>query len=92
MLGALIADIGAGSGYFTRRLATAALVLAYSRRLYFQFYPRFTRFECKVFLDEGVAYHDGACQRCMIDNTHVVVLHGTGRAMVPGRASRPIGT
>lgn len=66
-----------------RRVQTAALVLAYSRRLFFQFYPRFTRFECKVFLDEGVAYHDGACQRCMIDNTHVVVLHGTGRNMVP---------
>jgi transposase len=65
------------------RLQTAALVLAYSRRLYFQFYPRFTRFECKVFLDEGVAYHGGACERCMIDNTHVVVLHGSGRAMVP---------
>lgn len=66
-----------------RRVNTAALVLAYSRRLFFQFYPRFTRFDCKVFLDEGVAYHDGACQRCMIDNTHVVVLHGTGRDMVP---------
>ncbi|HVH39312.1 MAG TPA: helix-turn-helix domain-containing protein [Gemmatimonadaceae bacterium] len=66
-----------------RRVQTAALVLAYSRRLFFQFYPRFSRFECKVFLDEGVAYHDGACQRCMIDNTHVVVLHGTGRHMVP---------
>lgn len=66
-----------------RRVQTAALVLAYSRRLCFQFYPRFTRFECKVFLDEGVAYHHGACRRCMIDNTHVVVLHGTGRHMVP---------
>jgi len=66
-----------------RRLQTASLVLAYSRRLFFQFYPRFRRFECKVFLDQGVAYHDGACERTMIDNTHVVVLHGTGRAMVP---------
>jgi transposase len=66
-----------------RRVQTAALVLAYSRRLYFQFYPRFTRFECKVFLDEGVAYHGGAAERCMIDNTHVIVLHGSGRSMVP---------
>jgi transposase len=66
-----------------RRVNTASLVLAYSRRLFFQFSPRFTRFDCKVFLDEAVAYHDGACQRCMIDNTHVVVLHGTGRDMVP---------
>lgn len=66
-----------------RRVQTASLVLAYSHRLFFQFYPRFTRFECKVFLDEGVAYHDGACEHCMIDNTHVVVLHGTGKVMVP---------
>ena len=65
------------------RVNTASLVLAYSRRLFFQFSPRFTRFDCKVFLDEAVAYHDGACHRCMIDNTHVVVLHGTGRDMVP---------
>jgi hypothetical protein len=36
-----------------------------------------------VFLDDGVAYHDGACEFCMIDNTHVVVLRGTGKQMVP---------
>lgn len=66
-----------------RRVQTASLVTCYSRRLFFQFYPRFTRFECKVFLNEGVQYHDGACEHCMIDNTHVVVLHGTGKAMVP---------
>lgn len=66
-----------------RRVQTASLVLCYSRRLFFQFYPRFTRFECKVFLDDGVGYHDGACGHCMIDNTHVVVLHGTGKQMVP---------
>lgn len=66
-----------------RRVQTASLVLCYSHRLFFQFYPRFTRFECKVFLDEGAAYHDGTCEHCMIDNTHVVVLSGTGKAMVP---------
>jgi hypothetical protein len=66
-----------------RRVQTAALVPCYSRRLFFQFYPRFTRFECKVFLSEAAQYHDGTCEFCMIDNTHVVVLRGTGRAMVP---------
>jgi hypothetical protein len=30
-----------------------------------------------------VRYFGGACRRCMIDNTHVVVLHGTGKDMVP---------
>jgi hypothetical protein len=66
-----------------RRVQTASLVLCYSRRLFFQFYPRFTRFECKVFLDDGAGYHDGTCEYCMIDNTHVVVLRGTGKDMVP---------
>lgn len=67
----------------TRRAQTASLVLCYSRMIFFQIYPRFTRFECKVFLTEALLYFEGACTRCMIDNTHVVVLVGTGRDMVP---------
>jgi len=62
---------------------TASLVLAYSRRLFFQLYPRFDRFTCKIFLTEALAYHGGACARCMIDNTHVIVLRGSGSEMVP---------
>ena len=67
----------------TRKVQTASLVLCYSRMLFFQFYPRFTRFECKVFLSEALSYMAGACGVCMTDNTHVVVLSGTGREMVP---------
>lgn len=67
----------------TRRVQTASLVLCYSRMIFFQFYPRFTRFECKVFLAEALASMGGAAAVCMIDNTHLVVLHGTGREMVP---------
>ncbi len=70
-------------GGTVRRVQTASLVLGYSRMLFFQFYPRFRRFECKVFLTEALRYMDGACQTCMIDNTHVVVLTGTGRDMIP---------
>src|ERR1035438_7101146 len=33
------------------RMQTASLVLCYSRMIFFQHYPRFTRFECKAFLD-----------------------------------------
>ena len=66
-----------------RRVQTASLVLCYSRMDFFQFYPRFTRFECKVFLAEALCYMGGAAAECMIDNTHLVVLHGTGREMVP---------
>jgi len=58
-------------------------VLCYSRLLFFQLYPTFQRFDCKVFLTEALRYFGGATERIMIDNTHVVVLHGTGREMVP---------
>lgn len=65
------------------RVQTASLVLCFSRMLYFQCYAHFRRFECKVFLTDAVSYYEGACARCMIDNTHVVVLSGSGRDMVP---------
>lgn len=67
----------------SRRVQTASLVLCYSRMMFIQLYPRFTRFECKVFLTDAVRYFGGACASCMIDNTHVVVLRGTGALMVP---------
>jgi len=66
-----------------RRVQTASLVLCHSRLLFFQHAPRFTRFDCKVFLTDALRYVGGACAVCMIDNTHVVVLAGTGAAMVP---------
>ena len=65
-----------------RKAQTASAVLCYSRMLFFQLYPTFTRFDCKVFLVEALRYFNGAAKRVMIDNTHVVVLRGTGRAMV----------
>ena len=66
-----------------RGVQTASEVLCFSRLLFFQGYPRFTRFTCKVFLDEADGYFEGAAQTCMIDNSHVVVASGTGADMVP---------
>src|SRR5271157_1286563 len=66
-----------------RKVQTASAVLCYSRMLFFQCSPTFQRFDCKMFLTEALCYFSGATQRVMIDNTHVVVLHGTGREMVP---------
>ena len=66
-----------------RSVQIAGLALAYSRLAYVQLYPRFTRFECKVFLDDALDYVGGICPVCMIDNTSVVVLRGTGEEMVP---------
>jgi transposase len=56
----------------------ASLTLAFSRKLFIQYYPCFTRFECKVFLSKAFDFMDGACSRCIVDNTSVIVAAGTG--------------
>jgi transposase len=62
---------------------TASGVLCYSRMLFFQIHPTFNRFDCKVFLTDALRYTGGVVERVMIDNTHVVVLRGTGCEMIP---------
>ncbi len=62
---------------------TASAVLCFSRKFFIQLYPRFTRFECKAFLSDAFQYFGGCTVVIMIDNTSVVVLHGTGKQMVP---------
>jgi len=62
---------------------TASAVLCYSRMLFFQINPRFQRFDCKIFLTDALQYMGGVPERVMIDNTHVVVLRGSGREMIP---------
>ena len=56
----------------------ASLVLAYSRMLFIQYYPCFTRFEAKAFLSEALQFFDGTCPRCVIDNTSVILAGGSG--------------
>jgi transposase len=52
-----------------RKVQTASAVLCYSRMLFFQCYPNFRRFDCKVFLTDALRYMGGATTRVMIDNT-----------------------
>jgi transposase len=61
----------------------ASGVLCYSHMLFFQYYPNFQRFHCKIFLTDAAGYYKGMTETVMIDNTHVVVLRGTGANMVP---------
>ena len=65
------------------RVQSASVVLCYSRMIFFQHYPRFTRFECKAFLAAGIDYFKGSAGRCMVDNSNVVVAAGTGANMIP---------
>jgi len=66
-----------------RVVQIASLVLCYSRMIFIQLYPNFTRFECKLFLTDALSYFDGAGHSCMVDNTNVIRLKGTGKEMVP---------
>jgi len=61
-----------------------SLVLCYSRLLFFQIFPAFDRFVCKLFLTDALRYMGGAARKCMVDNTHVIVLRGSGATMEVG--------
>lgn len=56
----------------------ASLVMAFSRKLFIQYYPRFTRFECRYFLQQALTFMQGAASRCVIDNTSVILVAGSG--------------
>ncbi len=60
----------------------AGLVLSCSRRLFIQYYPRYTRFEAKQFLLEAARFMEGTCPVCIIDNTSVMVASGAGENAV----------
>lgn len=66
-----------------RRMQCASLVLCYSTRVYAQVYPRFDRFYAKAFMTEAIQHFGGAAGRCVVDNTSVVIAHGTGKNAVP---------
>lgn len=60
------------------KIQCASLVLGYSRKLFMQYYPCFTRFEAKSFLKAGIEFMGGCCRRCIIDNTSVILSAGSG--------------
>ncbi len=65
-----------------RRLQCASAVLAHSRMIFAQLYPRFDRFYAKTFLTDALRYFGAVPTQCMVDNTNVVVAHGTGKDAV----------
>jgi transposase len=60
----------------------ASLTLCFSRMLYAQVYPRWTRLEVRHFLSEAICALGGAASRCMLDNASVIVVFGTGKNAV----------
>jgi len=61
-----------------RRMQCASLVLCFCRMKYVQIYRRWTRFHAKAFLSEAIQFFEGSATRCVVDNSSVLVAHGTG--------------
>jgi transposase len=63
-------------------LIASLLYLRYSKRRYLKFYRRFNRFKMKCFFHEGLTHWRHAAQDCIIDNTSLARLRGTGKNAV----------
>ncbi len=60
----------------------SSLYLRYSKMRYIQFYRSFNRWRMKCFFHEALTHWGYAAQTCVIDNTNLAVLHGTGAQAV----------
>ena len=64
------------------RLIASLMYLRYSKRRYLKFYRVFNRFKMKCFLHEGLMHWGCAAPECIIDNTNLARLRGTGKNAV----------
>jgi hypothetical protein len=64
------------------RLIACLLYLRYCKRRYLRFYRLFNRFLMKCFLHEALMHWGYAASRCIIDNTNLARLRGSGRQAV----------
>ncbi len=76
------------AGHPTRVIASL-LYLRYSKRRYLKFYRVFNRFAMKCFLHEALMFWGCAAKQCIIDNTNLARLRGSGKqaVIVPEMAS-----
>lgn len=66
-----------------RRSAIASILyLRYSKRRYLRFYRSFGRFDMKCFLHEALSFWGYSAPCCIIDNTSLARLRGTGKGAV----------
>lgn len=64
------------------RVICSGLYLRYSKMRYIKFYPQFNRFKMKCFFYEALTFWKYVAKVCVIDNTNLAVLHGTGEQAV----------
>lgn len=60
----------------------SSLYLRYSKMRYIQFYRSFNRWRMKCFFHEALTRWGYVAKTCVIDNTNLAVLHGTGKDAV----------
>ena len=60
------------------RLIASLIYLRYSKRRYLKFYRAFDRFKMKCFFHEALLFWGWAARHCIIDNTNLARLRGTG--------------
>jgi hypothetical protein len=64
------------------RVIASLLYLRYSKRRYLKFYRAFNRFAMKCFLHEALMFWGHAAKQCVIDNTNLARLRGSGKQAV----------
>lgn len=60
------------------QVVASMLYLRYSKRRYLKFYRSFNRFKMKCFFYEALSYWGYSADTCIIDNTNLARLKGTG--------------
>ena len=65
-------------GTTTTALIASMIYLRYSKRRFLRFYRRFNRFLMKCFLHQALRFWGYAAKICIIDNTSLARLRGTG--------------
>lgn len=70
------------------KLVASLIYLRYSKRRYLKFYRHFNRFQMKCFFHQALRHWGYCAPVCIIDNTNLARLRGTGRhaIMVPEMA------
>jgi hypothetical protein len=66
----------------TTRLVASMIYLRYSKRRYLRFYRMFDRFAMKCFLHEALIFWGYSAKQCIIDNTSLARLRGSGKQAV----------
>lgn len=64
------------------RLIASLIYLRYSKRRYLKFYRAFDRFRMQCFFHEALTFWGYAARQCIIDNTNLARLRGTGAQAV----------